>query len=95
MNDSALYNEWYQGLIIAGIIIVAAALLLILVWQAARRIRRLAQVALQLVKQIKDNTQGVWDLQETNQVASSILEGAEQIKEHAVLVAEALKEETK
>lgn len=96
MDDATLFTNWYIGLGIAVVIILAAAALLIMVWLAARRIRRLAKAALGLVTEIKENTQSIWELQATNQVASSILEGAEDIKTHAVLVAEALKEaETK
>lgn len=92
MDDAALYSNWYFGLAIAVVLIIAAATLLILVWLAARRIRKLAKAALGLVVQIKDNTQSIWELQKTNNSAASILTDTEDIKNHAVLVAEALKE---
>jgi len=95
MDDATLYANWYIGLGIAVVVVLVAATLLIMVWMAARRIRRLAEAALGLVTEIKENTQSIWHLQETNQVAGSILEGAEEINTHAVMVAEALKEAEK
>jgi hypothetical protein len=93
MDDAALYGNFYVGLAIAVVLILAAAALLILVWLAARRILRLATAALGLVEQIKENTNSIWGLQTTNEVATNILEGAEAIDAHAGLVAEALASE--
>lgn len=90
MDEVTLFNNYYIGLAIAVVIILAAAVLLILVWLAARRILRLASTALGLVVQIKENTNSIWGLQTTNQVATDILDGAEAIESHAGLVAEAL-----
>ena len=95
MDDATLYSNFYLGLAIAIVVILAAAVLLILVWLAARRILRLATAALGLVIQIKENTNSIWGLQTTNEVASNILEGAEAINEHAGLVAEALHQTNK
>lgn len=90
MDDATLFNQWLIGLIIVAVIIVAAAVLLLLVWNAARRILRLATAALELVIQIKENTSSIWGLQQTNTVATQILEEAKEIEAHAGLVAEAL-----
>lgn len=92
MDESILYSNWYIGLAIATVIILAAAILLLLVWNAARRILRLASAALGLVVQIKENTNSIWGLQQTNKVAADILEGAKAIETHAGMVAEALHE---
>jgi len=91
MDDATLYGNFYIGLAIAVVLILAAAALLILVWMSARRILRLATAALGLVEQIKENTNSIWGLQTTNEVATNILEGAEAIDAHAGLVAEAQK----
>ncbi len=88
--DGALFNQWYIGLGIAVVIVLAAATLLLLVWNAARRILRLAQAALAIVTQIKENTDSIWGLQQTNEVAGNILEEAGEIETHAGMVAEAL-----
>lgn len=92
MDEATLYADWYLGLAIAVVLIIAAAALLLLVWQAARRILRLATAALGLVVQIKENTHSILGLQLTNQVASNILDGAKAIETHAGMVAEALHE---
>jgi len=90
--DDALFNQWYFGLGIAVVIVLAAAILLLLVWNAARRILRLAQAALGLVIQIKENTNSIWGLQKTNEAAGNILKEAGDIETHAGMVAEALHE---
>lgn len=92
MDEAALFSNWYLSLGIAVVIILAAAVLLLLVWNAARRILRLASAALSLVVQIKENTNSIWELQQTNEVASDILGGAKDIETHAGMVAEALHE---
>ncbi len=92
MDEATLYSNWYIGLGIAVVIILAAAVLLLLVWNAARRILRLASAALGIVTQIKENTNSIWGLQQTNEVACNILEGAKAIETHAGMVAEALHE---
>ena len=90
MEEPTLYNHYFIGLGIAVVIILAAAILLLLVWRYARRILNLATAALGLVVSIKENTNSIWGLQQTNKVATDILEGAKAIESHAGLVAEAL-----
>lgn len=90
MDDSTLYGYYFLGLGIAVVIILAAAILLLLVRHYARRILKLATAALGIVVQVKENTNSIWGLKQTNIVAGDILEGANAIKSHAVLVAEAL-----
>jgi len=92
MDEATLYTNWYIGLTIAVVIILAAAVLLLLVWNAARRILRLATAALGLVTQIKENTNSIWGLQTTNEVASDIFGETGAIETHAGMVAEALHE---
>ncbi|MFC4723002.1 hypothetical protein ACFO5O_11770 [Geojedonia litorea] len=92
MENTELYNEWLIGLAIVGLIVVIAAVLLILVLLAAKRILRLAGVALTVVKEIRENTNSIWELEKTNNVAVSIQSEATAIKEHATLVAKALEE---
>jgi hypothetical protein len=94
--EETLYNQWYIGLAIATLIIIIAAILLIMIWVAAKRILKLANAALGLVIQIKENTKSIWELQDTNKVAVSILNEAKNIRDHADLVAGSLEEvETK
>ena len=51
---------------------------------------RLAGAALEIVTQIKNNTNAIWELETTNKVAVDIQNEAEAIEAHATLVAEAL-----
>ena len=92
MENTELFNEWIIGLIIVGAVVVIAAVLLILVWTSAKRILNLAQVALAVVKEIKSNTDSIWALKTTNNVAVGIQKEAKAIKDNATLVAEALQE---
>ena len=90
MTDAALYTNWLIGLGIAVVVVIIAAVLIILIWQAARRILNLAIVALDLVKQIKQNTGTIWALEDTNKTAKAILNEAESIENHGAAVAQAL-----
>lgn len=90
MENEALFNEWLIGLALVSVIIVIAAVLLILVWLAAKRILRLAGAALEIVTEIKNNTNSIWELETTNAVATDIQKEAEAIEGHATLVAKAL-----
>ena len=50
----------------------------------------MAGAALEMVTQIKNNTNAIWELETTNKVAVDIQNEAEAIEAHATLVAEAL-----
>ncbi|MEM9223137.1 MAG: hypothetical protein AAGB11_12140 [Pseudomonadota bacterium] len=63
------------------VLIVAALGLLIL--KEARRIRRLALVAADVVAEIDLNTRSVWSLTKTNETAEALLGGAAAIEENA------------
>jgi hypothetical protein len=92
MNDATYWNEFYLGLAIAGAIVLIAATLLILILIAARRILKLAQAALGIVVNIKQNTLSIWELQSTNHKAIDILSEADTILSNAGAVATALHE---
>jgi hypothetical protein len=66
--------------------------LLLAVLATARSIERGASAALGLVKQIRQNTQALWTLQDTNRVAVQLNAGAESILAHAGQIAQALHE---
>jgi len=90
MTDTELLANWSLYLAIAGVIVAIAAGLLIGIWLTARRILKLALIALEVVERIKANTQSIWSLQETNQKATEVLAEAESIRDHGALVAGAL-----
>ena len=95
MNDAEYYREFYMALAIVGAIVVIAATLLILIWVAARRILKLANAALGIVVNIKQNTLSIWELQNTNHKAVEILNEADTILGSAGAVANAFHETEK
>ncbi len=95
MNDAQYYNEFYIGLAIAGAIVLIAAVLLILILIAAKRILKLANAALGIVINIKQNTLSIWELQNTNHIAVDISNEADTILNNAGAVAHALQETEK
>ncbi len=95
MNDAEYYNMFYIGLAIAGAIVLIAAVLLILILVAAKRILKLAEAALGIVVNIKQNTMSIWGLQDTNHTAIKILNEADTILANAGAVATALHETEK
>lgn len=92
MSDAALLNTWYLSLVITAVVVVIAAALLLAVLSYARSIERGATAALGIVKQIRENTQVLWALQDTNAVAAQLQSGAESILDHAGQIAQALHE---
>ena len=67
-------------------------MLLILILVAAKRILKLAEAALGIVVNIKQNTMSIWGLQDTNHTAIKILNEADTILSNAGAVATALHE---
>lgn len=91
MSEQELLNNWFIGLGITAVIVVIAAGLLLAVLAAAKSIERGGAAALSLVRQIRENTQIIWALQDTNKVAAQLQGGAESILGHAGQIAEALR----
>ncbi|MBI5301726.1 MAG: hypothetical protein HY868_06295 [Chloroflexi bacterium] len=90
MTDAQILNVWLIGLGVAAVVVVIAAALLLAVLNAAKSIERGAGAALGMVKQIRENTQVIWALQDTNQVARQLLCGANAILADAREIAQAL-----
>jgi len=95
MTDQVLFFYWYIGLIIAAVVVVIAAALLLTIWVTARSIDRGAKAALDMVQQIRENTQVIWALEDTNQVARQLLGGAESILFHAGEIVQAQRDSGK
>jgi len=93
MTDAEFLSQWQLSLVVATVIVLAAAALLIGIALAARRILRLALVALEVVETIKTSTDSIWALKDTNETATRILQAAESIRDHGALVAGALGED--
>jgi hypothetical protein len=90
MTTQEIYFWWIVWLVIGAVIVVAAAALLIGVIVAARRIRRLAIVALGVVDEIEQNTKPIWQLKTSLEVAGQLLGGAQAINGNATAVLNAL-----
>jgi len=86
MSEADLYFWWAVWLAIATIITIAAAALLITVIIAARRILKLAHKALDTVDEIEKNTNAIWQLKDSDEVADELLSGAEAIKDNATTI---------
>lgn len=92
MTDAELLTNWYIALGVATVVVLIAAALLLAVLAAARSIERGATAALGLVEQIRDNTKVIWALQDTNEVAEQLRDGAIAILGNAGAIAQALHE---
>ncbi len=95
MTDQDLFFYWYIGLAIAAAVVVIAAVLLLTILFTARSIDRGAKAALEMVKQIRENTQVIWALEDTNKVARQLLGGAESILFHAGEIVQAQQDSSK
>lgn len=80
------------GLGVGAVVVIITVVLLVMLQQAAQRILDLALQALPLVQQINQNTNPIWNLNSTNQVALEVLRDAESIRDHGAAVAQALHE---
>lgn len=80
MSDAELWASWRMWIVVATVVVLLAAGLLITILLTARRILAEAVRALRAVDVIQKNTQPVWELQTTNEVAERILKTVESIE---------------
>ncbi len=92
MPDAELYTIWYWSLAVAGAVVLLAAALLIAILLVARRILGNARKALEAAETIAEDTQVIWELDETNRTAEEILATAKSIEERGGLIAGTLPE---
>lgn len=90
MSDAELWAAWRLWMGVATLVILIAAGLLITIWLTARTILSDAVRALNAVEAIRKNTQPIWGLQDTNQVAEDILKTVQAIERKGGLLAGAL-----
>ena len=81
MSDADLWAAWRMWILVATVVVLLAAGLLITILVTARRILAEAVRALHAVEAIRTNTQPVWELKTTNQVAEQILQTVEAIEQ--------------
>jgi len=90
MSAHEIYQWWFLWLGIGAALVVAAAALLITILALAHRIAVLARTALAVVEEIQSDTEPIWKLGTTNQVAGDLLGGAEAIRDNAVAITSVL-----
>lgn len=81
MTDTELWGAWRMWLVVATVVVLLAAGLLITILLTARRILAEAVRALTAVELIRKNTQPIWELQTTNEVAERILKTVQAIEQ--------------
>ncbi len=90
MTDSELWSAWRVWMVLATLIIVVAAVLLIMIWRTARGIHTEALRALRAAEKIRDNTNPIWALETTNDVAGDMLATVQHIEQIGGTLAAAL-----
>ena len=90
MTDADLWTAWRLWMGVATLVVLIAAGLLITIWLTARKILTDAVRALNSAQAIRAQTQPLWGLQQTNEVAEEILDAVTAIEKKATLLADAL-----
>lgn len=90
MTDTDLWAAWRLWMGVATAVVVIAAALLIIILLTARRILADAVRALNAVNAIRAQTQPIWGLQDTNEVAEDIVATVQAIDKKATALAGAL-----
>jgi hypothetical protein len=94
MSDAELWASWRLWLVVATVVVALAAGLLIAILLTARRILAEAVRALNAAEAIRANTQAIWALQTTNEVAEQILQSVESIEQKGTALVGALHGQT-
>ena len=90
MTDAELWASWRLWMVVATVVILIAASLLVIIWLTARQILADAVRALKAVEAIRVNTQPIWALEETNDIAQDILHTVQAIESKGGALAGAL-----
>lgn len=90
MTDADLWAAWRLWLAVAVVVVLIAASLLVIIWLTARKIYADAVRALNAAQAIRAQTQSIWSLEQTNDVAEDILNTVQAIEQKSTLLADAL-----
>ena len=90
MTDADLWAAWRLWLGVAVVVVLIAASLLVTIWLTARKIYADAVRALNAAQAIRVQTQPIWGLEQTNDVAKDSLETVQAIEQKSALLADAL-----
>jgi len=94
MTDGDLWSAWRIWMGVATLVVLIAATLLVIIWLTARRILADAVRALTAAEAIRAQTQPIWGLQVTNEVAEDILATVQAIEAKGGLLSQALEHQT-
>jgi len=73
MSDAELWAAWRLWMMVAVAVILIAATLMVTIWLVARGILAHAVRALKAAGRIREQTQPIWELQTSNEVAEELL----------------------
>jgi len=90
MTDADLWAAWRFWMVVASVVVLVAAALLVTIWLTSRSIAAHARRALAAAEGIRGNTQAIWALQQTNEVAEELRDTVRAIETKAAALAEAL-----
>ena len=90
MSDAELWSAWRLWMVLASAIVVVAAVLLVMIWLTARGIHAEALRALRAAERIRENTNPIWALGTTNEVAATMLATVQHIEQNGGALAAAL-----
>lgn len=75
-------NGWVLGWAIGLVVVAVVVILLVLMIIGASRAAAKAEAILAALQDARDNTEGLWQLDATNQVADRIIDAATSAREH-------------
>lgn len=90
MSDAELWAAWRLWMAVAAVVVLIAAVLLIAIWLVARSILAHAVRALRAADRVRAQTQPIWELQTSNEVAVDLLETVRSIEAKGGKLAAAL-----
>jgi hypothetical protein len=90
MTDAQLWSAWQFWLLVAVVVVALAAALLIAIIATARGIVAEAVRAKAAAEAVRTNTQPIWALQTSNEVAGQLLDTVKSIETHSGALAHAL-----
>ncbi len=75
-------NGWVLGWTVGLVVVAVVVILLVLMIIGASRAAAKAEAILAALQDARDHTQGLWQLDATNQVADRIIDAATAAREH-------------
>lgn len=90
MPEAEFYRWWYIGYALGALVVAIVAALLGVILVTARRIERLAAVALGVTGEIEQSTRPIWALADANAITEDIVRTVRSIEARTAEIADAL-----